>query len=167
MHAGTNSAKTIRGCADQHAATGRNSYYEIGFNESSSNSVGASQARGIYAVVHVEEYIKQFQKANSQQLDSQFDSLYQNLLSNPAIAGLTLQVQWNTLNPDPPSSANAYDWNSVDDAFAQATAGKTVQLIVTPGFSSPQWALIKFLLAMDYSSHRFKLLSAIAGRPPS
>ena len=102
---------------------------------------GLRRPRGIYAVVRVEEYIKQFQKANSQQLDSQFDSLYQNLLSNPAIVGLTLQVQWNTLNPNPPSSANAYDWNSVDDAFAQATAGKTVQLIVTPGFSSPQWAL--------------------------
>ncbi len=108
--------------------------------------------RGIYAVVRVEEYIKQFQKANSSGVDSQFNNLYQSLLSNPSIAGLTLQVQWDTLNPNTTSSANAYDWSSVDDAFAQATAwnsqnptspGKTIQLIVTAGFSSPQWVLIR------------------------
>ncbi|MGA7192785.1 MAG: hypothetical protein WBW94_04075 [Anaerolineales bacterium] len=102
---------------------------------------GPRRPRGIYAVVRVEEYIKQFQKTNSSNLDAQFNSLYQSLLSNPAIAGITLQVQWDTLNPNPPSSANAYDWSSVDDAFTQATAGKTVQLIVTPGFNSPQWVM--------------------------
>ena len=104
---------------------------------------GLRRPRGIFAVVRVEEYIKQFQKGNPSKLDSQFDNLYQSLLSNPAIVGLTLQVQWDTLNPNPPSSTNAYDWSSVDDAFAQASAstGKTVQLIVTAGFQSPQWVL--------------------------
>ncbi len=123
--------------------------------ESGSTNLPALQAgprrpRGIYAVVRVEEYIKQFQKGNPSKLDSQFDNLYQSLLSNPAIAGLTLQVQWDTLNPNPPSDTNTYDWSSVDDAFAQASAwntqnpastGKTVQLIVTAGFQSPQWVL--------------------------
>ncbi|MGO9262578.1 MAG: hypothetical protein ACLQU1_40800, partial [Bryobacteraceae bacterium] len=110
--------------------------------------------RGIYAVVNVEDGINQQQKANpsitTAQLDAYFDSLYQDLLGNPAIAGLTLQVHWDTLNPNPPTSAAPYFWNYVDDAFAQAAAWngqnpaqapKTTQLIVTPGFQSPQWIL--------------------------
>ncbi len=110
--------------------------------------------RGIYAVVNVETAINQQQKADSSittpQLDAYFDTLYQSLLADPAISGLTLQVHWDTLNPNPPGAANAYFWNYVDDAFAQASAWnsqnpagipKTVQLIVTPGFNSPPWIL--------------------------
>ncbi len=110
--------------------------------------------RGIYAVVNVEDEIGSQTKANpaiaAAQLDAAFNSFYQGLLSNPAVAGLTLQVHWDTLNPNPPSSANAYYWNYVDDAFNQAAAWnaqnpakapKTIQLIVTPGFQSPQWIL--------------------------
>jgi uncharacterized protein (TIGR03437 family) len=110
--------------------------------------------RGIYAVVSVEDGINQEQKANpsvtTAQLDAYFNSLYQALLSNPAISGLTLQVHWDTLNPNAPTSAAPYFWNYVDDAFTQAAAWdaqnpaqtpKTIQLIVTPGFQSPQWML--------------------------
>ncbi len=101
---------------------------------------------GIYALVRIDEYVIQQQRANPTitpvQLDAQFDSLYQSLLSNPAISGLALQVQWNTLNPNPLSSLQPYNWSYIDDAFAQAaSAKKTIQLIVTPGFSSPQWLL--------------------------
>jgi uncharacterized protein (TIGR03437 family) len=110
--------------------------------------------RGIYAVVNVEGAISQQQKANASvttaQLDAYFDTLYQSLLADPAIAGLALQEHWDTVNPNPPGAANAYLWNYVDDAFAQAlawnsqnssAAPKTIQLIVTPGFNSPQWML--------------------------
>ena len=102
--------------------------------------------RGIYTVVNVEDAINQQQAANpsvtTAQMDAYLDGLYQQLLADPAIAGLALQVHWDTLNPSPPSAANAYFWNYVDDAFAQAAgAGKTIQLIVTPGFQSPQWML--------------------------
>jgi uncharacterized protein (TIGR03437 family) len=110
--------------------------------------------RGIYAVVNVEDNINTQTKANSSittaQLDASFNSLYQGLLANPAISGLALQVHWDTLNPDPPTSATPYFWNYVDDAFNQAGAWntqnpagtpKTIQLIVTPGFQSPQWIL--------------------------
>jgi uncharacterized protein (TIGR03437 family) len=110
--------------------------------------------RGIYAVVNVEDGINQEQKANpaiaTAQLDAYFNSLYQQLLSDPAISGLALQVHWDTLNPNAPGSATPYFWNYVDDAFAQAgawnaanptQAPKTIQLIVTPGFQSPQWIL--------------------------
>ena len=110
--------------------------------------------RGIYAVVNVENNVNKQQKANSSittaQLDAYFNNLYEGLLSNPAISGLTLQVHWDTLNPNPPTSSAPYFWNYVDDAFAQAAAWdthnptqapKTIQLIVTPGFQSPQWIL--------------------------
>jgi uncharacterized protein (TIGR03437 family) len=96
--------------------------------------------RGIYAVVNVEQDLKAKPPVD-------FNSLYQDLLSNPAIAGLTLQVHWDTLNP---TAANVYDWSTVDDAFNQAAAWnalnpamapKNIQLIVTPGFQTPQWML--------------------------
>ena len=110
--------------------------------------------RGIYAVVNVEDGINQEQKANpsatTAQLDAYFNTVYQGLLNNPAISGLTLQVHWDTLNPNAPTSGAPYFWNYVDDAFAQAETWdaqnpaqtpKTIQLIVTPGFQSPQWIL--------------------------
>ena len=77
-------------------------------------------------MVNIEDNINQQQKANPSitpaQLDAYFNSLYQDLLNNPAISGLTLQVHWDTLNPNPPAAANAYDWSYVDDAFDQASA---------------------------------------------
>jgi uncharacterized protein (TIGR03437 family) len=110
--------------------------------------------RGIYAVVDTGGLINMQQQANpsitTAQLDVYFNSLYQALLSNPAVAGLTLQVRWDTVNPNPPTAANPYLWNIVDDAFNQATAWdaqnpgqtpKTIQIIATPGFNSPAWLL--------------------------
>jgi len=114
----------------------------------------ARRPRGVYAVVNVEDNINTQTKANpsitTAALDASFSTLYQGLLGNPAISGLTLQVHWDTLNPNPPGASNAYFWNYVDDAFAQAAAWdaqnptqapKTIQLILTPGFQSPQWIL--------------------------
>jgi len=108
--------------------------------------------RGIYAVVDTESLINQLPPTNSPittaQIDAYFNSLYQALLSDPAVSGLTLQVHWDRLNPNAPPAANAYAWNIVDDAFNQAAAWdaqnpaqapKTIQLIATPGFNSPPW----------------------------
>jgi uncharacterized protein (TIGR03437 family) len=110
--------------------------------------------RGIYAVVNIEENIKQQQKAQPSitptELNTYFDNLFQDLLGNPAISGLTLQVHWDTLNPNPPAAASPYDWSYVDDAFNRASAWnvqnpaqtpKKIQFIVTAGFQSPQWML--------------------------
>ena len=89
--------------------------------------------RGVYAVVSVEDAINQ---------NASFNALYQGLLADPAISGLALQVHWDTLNPNAPPAANAYDWSDVDDAFTQASsANKTIQLIVSAGFNSPSWVL--------------------------
>jgi hypothetical protein len=98
--------------------------------------------RGIYTVVNVEDVINQNPSLTPAQLDTYFDGFYQGLLADPAISGLTVQVHWDTLNPNAPPAANTYFWNYVDDAFAQASsAKKTIQLIVQPGFQSPQWIL--------------------------
>src|ERR1700676_4305656 len=112
------------------------------------------RARGIYAVVNIEENVNQQKKANPSiapvELNAYFDNLFQDLLNNPAISGLTLQVHWDTLNPNPPTATNPYDWSYVDDAFNQASAWnvqnpaklpKTIQLIVTAGFQTPKWVL--------------------------
>ncbi len=110
--------------------------------------------RGIYAKVNISSEISQQQKANPAitpaQLNAYFNTLYQGLLGNPAISGLVLQVYWDTVNPNPPPAADAYDWSYVDDAFGRASAWntqspaklpKTIQLIVTPGFQTPRWVL--------------------------
>jgi uncharacterized protein (TIGR03437 family) len=107
--------------------------------------------RGIYAVVNVEGSIALLPaNPSAAQLDTYFNGVYQNLLANPAISGLALQLHWDRLNPNPPAAANAYAWNISDDAFNQvaawnaqnpALAPKTIQLIVTPGFNSPPWML--------------------------
>jgi hypothetical protein len=69
---------------------------------------------GIYAGVNVEENIKKEQAANPSvtpaELKAYFINLYQDLLGNPAVAGLALWMNWSALNPNPPASANAYDW---------------------------------------------------------
>jgi hypothetical protein len=110
--------------------------------------------RGVYAKVDISDYITLQQNANPgitpAELDAAFDSLYEDLLTNPAVSGLTLQVHWDVVNPNPPSDANPYEWSYVDDAFAQvaawnagnpALAPKTIQFIVTAGFNSPSWVL--------------------------
>ncbi len=110
--------------------------------------------KGIYAVVPVEEVLtKGYGDVQgygsvpppSPGVDSYLTTLYDELLANPAVSGLALQVQWGTLNPNP----GDYSWNYVDDAFESVQLWnsqnpdslKTIQLIVSPGFNSPQWVL--------------------------
>jgi hypothetical protein len=110
--------------------------------------------RGIYAKVNIASETSAQQKTNpsitSAQLDAYFAGLYQGLLANPAVSGLVIQAHWDQVNPNPPTSANPYFWNYLDDGFTQTEAWnsqnaiqtpKTIQLIVTPGFQSPQWLL--------------------------
>ncbi len=110
---------------------------------------------GIYAVVNVEKELAQEKTATpplttTLQLNAYFDNLYRQMLADPAISGITLQVHWDTLNPNPPGNPNSYDWTYVDLAFFRAwiwnfqnpgAAPKTIQLIVQPGFQSPDWLL--------------------------
>jgi hypothetical protein len=110
--------------------------------------------RGIYAKVDISGYVAQQGEANPCSAPAQFDAAlniyYAGLLADPAISGLTLGVHWDLVNCNAPPAVNAYQWNYLDDGFAQvaawnlqnpAQAPKTIQLIVIPGFDSPQWVL--------------------------
>ena len=87
---------------------------------------GPRRPRGIYAKVNIATEINQQQKANPlitpAELNVYFNSLYRDLLDNPAISGLALQAHWDTLNPNPPAAAKPYDWSYLDDAFNQVAA---------------------------------------------
>jgi hypothetical protein len=108
--------------------------------------------RGIFVAVSVLDEIAALQTANpsatQQEMDQGFDQFYLGLLQDSAVAGLALQVHWDTVNPKPPGASDSYFWNYVDDAFAQAklwnsrhpaSTPKTIQLIMMPGFQSPPW----------------------------
>ena len=105
--------------------------------------LNARRPLGIYAHVDLTLLIKDQKKVN-------LDSLYQSLLANPAISGLAVGVHWDLVNPNPPSSPQAYDWTYVDDVFNQVSmwntknptqTPKTIQLLIPAGFNSPQWVL--------------------------
>ena len=63
---------------------------------------------GIYVGVPVEQVLKQ--EPADQTADDYLTGVYAALL-NPAVAGLTLQIHWDTLNPDAPTDASPYFWN--------------------------------------------------------
>jgi sugar lactone lactonase YvrE len=97
---------------------------------------------GVYAKVVISDVIKPNTNAD---WNSYFDCFYSNLISNPAISGLTLQVHWDLVNTAP----GVYNWDYITNAFDEVSnwntlnpnAQKTIQFIVTPGFNSPQWLL--------------------------
>jgi hypothetical protein len=105
-------------------------------------------------VISVKDLVNQQESANpaitQAQLDAYFDTFYGQHLAEPAISGLALQLHWDLLNPNPPTGPNPYFWNYVDDAFSQvlawnnqnpSSAAKTIQLLVNPGFQTPQWVM--------------------------
>ena len=80
--------------------------------------------RGIYAV------LAETRGSKNADLDA--------LLGNPAISGVALRTFWSTLQP----AKDHYDLSSVDAVFSAAAAkGKSVQLILVPGFGTPSWVL--------------------------
>jgi uncharacterized protein (TIGR03437 family) len=99
---------------------------------------------GVYVHVDVGDAIGSYKgsKPTLAQLHSYLQSLYGNLLADPAISGITLGAHWDQTQPSSGNSPGSYDWSYLDDAFAVAvSAQKTVQLIITPGFDSPSWLL--------------------------
>ena len=106
-------------------------------------SRGIRRPLGVYAKVNVEDAIKGYPGSvtpSPAQLHSYLRALYADLLANPAISGITVGVHWDNIQ----LSETTYDWSYLDDAFDAATvAQKSVQLIITPGFDSPQWLLAK------------------------
>src|SRR5689334_6576969 len=96
---------------------------------------------GVYAHADIELLKKQF--ACAQDLRKSLREFYRELLSNPAISGLTIGAHWDHLQPGP-NFPDGYDFNFLDDVFEVANRkNKSVQLIITPGFVSPKWLLKK------------------------
>jgi hypothetical protein len=59
-------------------------------------------------------------------------------VTNPFINGLSIQIEWSTLEP----AQGKPDWSKLDELFAAAEASKKwVHVMVYPGFNSPPWAL--------------------------
>lgn len=86
---------------------------------------------------------------------AQLRGVYQDLLTNPAVTGIRAGISWcrvQTKDPAcPPHQNPCYvvpddgnDWSYVDDFFVEASAaGKSIQLIMTPGIYSPAWLIDK------------------------
>jgi hypothetical protein len=68
----------------------------------------------------------------------QLPSLDLRALSNPCISGVALQIHWADLEP----VQGKPDWSKLDQLFSAAESSrKWVQLLIFPGFFSPEWAL--------------------------
>ena len=105
------------------------------------SSAAARGPLGVYAKVDVQSAINGYNGPASQ-LHSYLQSLYATLLADPAISGLTIGADWAKLQPSAGTASSSFNWTDLDDAFDAATAAhKPVQLILTPGFNSPQWLL--------------------------
>jgi hypothetical protein len=127
------------------ACTGMPSADESSAQESAAVGSTATPRRphGIYADVDITDYINRIEGGALTGNDSDFATLYEGLLENPAVSGLSLRVHWSTINP---TSSDDFNWSYVDDAFQQVNTfnqlngtSKTIQLMVIPGFNTPSW----------------------------
>lgn len=111
--------------------------------------------RGLYAKVDIASEISSHPDKTPAELGIYLIGLYQQLLGNLAVSGLAIQAHWDELNPRNPADpgvtpAEVYNWTYLKDAFDQAAMWnednpdarlKDIQLIISPGFESPQWLL--------------------------
>ncbi|MFI5167083.1 MAG: hypothetical protein ACHQQS_10710 [Thermoanaerobaculales bacterium] len=115
---------------------------------------GVRRPRGIYTVIGIDGYIDVSVGRNPSitpaELHAGLIGLYGNVLDNPAVSGLAIQMGWHRLNPNPPSSPQAYDWSYLDDAFSSVSlwnaqnptmVPKTIMVSLFPGFWTPKWVL--------------------------
>ncbi len=78
--------------------------------------------------------------------DSAFQTELQSI-SDPSISGVAFQIDWKDIEPNNPNKINPAtgadyqpDWTRLDELIAAANAsGKWVQLLIFPGFFSPEW----------------------------
>jgi hypothetical protein len=106
---------------------------------------------GVYAHLDIETAIKRYPGSGTPtatELHCYLRQLYADLLADTAVAGIALGAHWDNIELSDPSLfhgySDGYDWSYLDDAFDEANAAhKTIQLIITPGFDSPQWLLNK------------------------
>jgi hypothetical protein len=62
----------------------------------------------------------------------------QNAYTNPNTTGVTFRTSWAAVEPE----EGRFDFNKIDTVFANAEKnGKWVDLILIPGFATPDWAM--------------------------
>jgi hypothetical protein len=133
---------------------------------------------GVYAKVDIEEAIKGFtdpSHAEPANLHWALRRLYDGLLDNPAISGITIGAHWDEIQLSDPicssyhnclGSPDGYDWSYLDDAFAEAhRAHKSVQLIITPAVDAPPWLLDKLTPCDGLFASSGSAATGITGNP--
>lgn len=103
---------------------------------------------GVYAKTVISDVVQHNPGAD---WNPYFNCYYAQLLANPAVSGLLLQIHWDLVE----TNSGGYDWCYVQDAFDQVSiwnsnnpdAQKNIQFIVTPGFNSPGWVLTNVMAA--------------------
>ena len=101
---------------------------------------------GIYAIVELGDKITAAKSVANSKLtaDQALTNYFSSVLANPAVSGLLVIVKWKDLE----ETEGTYLFNYLDDAFnaiddwnaANPSAPpKTLQLVVAPGFNSPDW----------------------------
>ncbi len=101
---------------------------------------------GIYAIVELGDKITAAKSVANSKLtaDRALTNYFSFVLANPAVSGLLVIVKWKDLE----ETEGTYLFNYLDDAFnaiddwnaANPSAPpKTLQLVVTAGFNSPDW----------------------------
>jgi hypothetical protein len=114
----------------------------------------ARQPFGIYARYVPGGCLNQSGDTNAQ-TDECISNAVAPLLTNSALSGIAVFVQWSELCPSvPPNSATSTNgttnWNVLDDVFTTVEAWnaahsnsppKTIQLGIIPGFDTPRWIL--------------------------
>lgn len=111
---------------------------------------------GVYVHVDIETAISGYTGPSSPgdtELHKYLRNLYEGVLADPAISGITVGRRWDNIQTSDPAcildhsclaGPDGYDWSYLDDVFEAAHAAhKPVQLIITPGFDSPPWLLAK------------------------
>jgi uncharacterized protein (TIGR03437 family) len=104
----------------------------------------ARKPLGVYVHVEVGDAIGSYpgKSPSATVLHAYLQNYYAGLLASPAIAGITFGAHWDQTQPSAGTAASSFNWNYLDDVFAAATAaGKTVQLIITPGVDAPAWLM--------------------------
>jgi hypothetical protein len=118
---------------------------------------------GVFAKVDIEAAIKAVTKTymennhghkpTTAEVHILLQQLYGNLLTNQAVSGLVVGMNWDGVQLSDPSgeacdpygnTPSGCDWSFLDDAFMVARfADVPLHIQITPGFDSPQWLLSK------------------------
>ena len=113
--------------------------------------------------VSVKPYAGIYAQSNPLQdnLNSQLPS---SVFSSPDITGVSLSLDWGTIEPGPGS----YDWTSIDNEVTQAVAsGKKISIALIPNrFSAPTWLFQQGVSELSFNVLNHGGLNSIDIAPP-